>query len=153
MRIDPRLLFLFMIGVIVVTDQFAPVMEVPYPWLRWAGGVFAVLGIGVSVAAKRQFRRAGTNVYTFEEPGELVVDGLYSMSRNPMYLGLVLAGAGAAMLSATLVGFLLWVAFVSIVRFWYIAFEEHAMQEKFGSRYEEYCRSVPRWLGRRRPKP
>ncbi len=40
------------------------------------------------------FQRIGTNVYTFEEPGELVTEGLYGISRNPMYLGLVVAGAG-----------------------------------------------------------
>ncbi len=38
------------------------------------------------------FQRIGTNVYTFEEPGELVTEGLYGISRNPMYLGLAVAG-------------------------------------------------------------
>ena len=30
-------------------------------------------GVGVSVAAKRHFQRVGTNVYTFEEPGEFAL--------------------------------------------------------------------------------
>ena len=37
-------------------------------------------------------------------------------------------------------------------RLGYIAFEENAMQHKFGEEYEAYCRTVGRWLGRR-PDP
>ena len=102
------------------------------------------------MAGKRRFRQAGTNVYTFEDSGELVTAGLYGISRNPMYLGLVLAGFGAALVSATLAALVLSAAFVLFVRYWYIAYEERAMRRQFGARYEAYCRTVGRWLGRRR---
>ena len=110
------------------------------PWLPWFGAGLLILGIAVSVAGKRHFQRVGTNVYTFEEPGELVTDGPYRFSRNPMYLGLVLAGIGAALVSASLSALVLAAAFAITVRCWYIAFEERAMRRQFGDAYEAYCR-------------
>ena len=65
-----------------------------------------------------------------------------------MYLGLVLAGFGAALVSATLAALILSAAFALTVRYWYIAFEESAMLQRFGEPYRAYCRRVRRWLGR-----
>ena len=79
-----------------------------------------------------------------------MTDGLYGISRNPMYLGLVLAGTGAAMFSGTLTALLLAAVFALIVRYWYIAYEESAMRRRFGDSYDAYCRKVGRWFGRRR---
>ena len=67
-----------------------------------------------------------------------------------MYLGLVLAAIGAALVSATVSALVLAAAFAITVRCWYIAFEEHAMRRRFGEAYEAYCREVGRWLGRQR---
>ena len=150
MRINPPTLFFILIVAIVAVDKFFPLVAFASPWLPWCGAGLLILGIAVSVAGKRHFQRVGTNVYTFEEPGELVTDGLYGFSRNPMYLGLVVAGAGAALVSATLSALVLVAAFAITVRCWYIAFEENAMRRQFGDAYEAYCREVGRWFGRKR---
>ena len=149
MRINPPTLFFVLIAAIVAVDQFCPVVSFPVPWLLGFGAGLVILGVAVSVAGKRHFQRVGTNVYTFEEPGELVTDGPYRFSRNPMYLGLVLAGIGAALVSASLSALVLAAAFATTVRCWYIAFEERAMRRQFGDAYEAYCRQVRRWFGRR----
>ena len=150
MRINPPTLFWILIAAIVAVDRFFPLATFAQPWLPWCGAVLVIVGVGVSVAAKRQFQRVGTNVYTFEEPGELVTAGLFSISRNPMYLGLVLAGIGAALISETLTALVLSAVFALIVRYWYIAYEESAMLRRFGEPYQAYCRRVWRWLGWRR---
>ena len=148
MRINPPTLFWILIAAIVAVDQFSPLVAFTVPWLPWVGAGLIISGVGISAAGKSQFLRAGTNVYTFEEPGELVSEGLYRFSRNPMYLGLVLAGTGTALVSATLAALVLAAVFAAIVRYGYIEYEEHAMQHKFGKEYEAYCRMVGRWLGR-----
>ena len=66
-----------------------------------------------------------------------------------MYLGLVVAAFGAALISATLAAFVLSTAFTLIVRYWYVAYEENAMLRRFGGPYQAYCRRVGRWFGRR----
>lgn len=150
MRINPPTLFWILIAAILAADHFLPVFRFAERWLPWCGGALVLLGIAISAAGKKQFQHAGTNVYTFEEPGELTTVGLYSVSRNPMYLGLVIAGFGAAAVSATLASLILSGAFAVVVRYWYIAYEERAMGRKFGARYDDYRRQVGRWLGRRR---
>ena len=149
-RINPPTLFWILIAAIVAVDRFFPLETFTAPWLPWCGAALAIAGVAVSAAAKRQFQRIGTNVYTFEEPGELVTARLFGISRNPMYLGLVVAGFGAAFVSATLAALVLSAAFALIVRYWYIAYEENAMLRRFGEPYEAYCRRVSRWFGRRR---
>ena len=150
MRINPPTLFWSLIAAIVAADRFFPVVAFAEPWLPWCGAVLVIVGIGISVAAKRHFQRVGTNVYTFEEPGEFVTEGLFGISRNPMYFGLVLAGFGAALVSATLAALVLSAIFALVVRYWYIAYEENAMLRRFGEPYQAYCRRVRRWFGRRR---
>ena len=150
MRINPPTLFLILIAAIVAADRLLPLIEFAETWLPWGGAVIAIAGVGVSVAAKRHFQRIGTNVYTFEEPGDLVTTGLFGISRNPMYLGLVVAAFGAALVSATLSALVLSTAFTLIVRYWYVAYEESAMLRRFGEPYRAYCRRVGRWFGRRR---
>ena len=149
MRINPPTLFWILIAAILAAYLFLPLERFDRPWLPWAGGALAVLGIAISVAGKMRFQRAGTNVYTFEEPDKLVTDGLYAVSRNPMYLGLVLAGFGAALASATAAALILATAFALTVRYWYIAYEEEVMQRRFGAEYLAYCERVRRWSGRR----
>ena len=152
MRINPPTLFFVLIAAIVAADRFFPFVSFASPWLPWCGAALVILGIAVSVAGKSHFQRVGTNVYTFEEPGQLVTDGPYRFSRNPMYLGLVLAGIGAAFVSATLSALVLAAAFAITVRCWYIAFEESAMRRQFGEAYETYCGEVGRWFGRQRAR-
>ena len=117
MRINPPTLFLILVAAIVAVDRFFPLATFAQPGLPWCGAVLVIAGVGVSVAAKRQFQRVGTNVYTFEEPGEFVTAGLFSISRNPMYLGLVLAGIGASLISETLAALVLCAVFALIVRY------------------------------------
>lgn len=150
MRVNPPTLFWILVAAILAAYLFLPLVRFDEVWLPWAGGSLAVLGIAVSIAGKRRFLRAGTNVQTFEEPDMLVTDGLYAVSRNPMYLGLVLAGFGAALASATAAALILAAIFALIVRYRYIAYEEDVMQRRFGAEYLAYCARVGRWSGRRR---
>jgi protein-S-isoprenylcysteine O-methyltransferase Ste14 len=85
-----------------------------------------------------------------EEPPKLVRQGLYRFSRNPMYVGVLLAVFGQALvfacIRAVFYGALLWLSFHIVVVF----LEEPHLRKERGASYEEYCRGVPRWLGRYR---
>ena len=139
-----------MVGLMVGADTLLPLIRFDPPGLLWAGAAIVVLGVCIAGPAMLRFRRARTNFHTFKEPGVLVTDGPYAISRNPMYVGMVLAGLGAALITATLAGVILAAAYALVVRYWYIAYEERAMRQQFGERYDAYCRRVGRWLGRRR---
>ena len=150
MRIIPPILLCIMVGLMVGADTLLPLIRLDPPGLLWAGAAIVVLGVCIAGPAMLRFRRARTNFHTFKEPGVLVTDGPYAISRNPMYVGMVLAGLGAALITATLAGVILAAAYALIVRYWYIAYEERAMRRQFGEHYDAYCRKVGRWIGRRR---
>ena len=85
---------------------------------------------------------------------ELVIDGPYSMSRNPLYffslLGVIGLGLSSEVVSLTI---LLTFSFVfSYQRV--IQSEEFFLEDKFGDRFRSYCAAVPRflpnWLGHNR---
>lgn len=76
---------------------------------------------------------------------ELVVSGPYRYSRNPQYLGDVLVLAGAVLLFNSVA--LILPAVLGIVAAIAAPFaEEPWLQERYGKRYEEYCRHVHRYL-------
>jgi non-heme chloroperoxidase len=82
-----------------------------------------------------------------EEPTRLVQGGLYRISRNPMYLSVLLVIFGQALRFASWpiaeYGLFVWLGFHLVV----IALEEPHLRDERGSSYQEYCRRVPRWIG------
>jgi len=93
-------------------------------------------------------RRKGTPV-PFNPPPELVDDGPYAYSRNPMLTGLfaVLWGVGVLMGSISLV-FLLNPLFIGLVVWEIKNVEEPELEKRLGSQYVQYLRRVPMfWPG------
>ena len=81
----------------------------------------------------------------------LVVGGLYRYVRNPMYLAVVAAIIGQALIlgQPVLLAYAaaVWVTVASFVR-WY---EEPTLARQFGEQYQAYRRAVPAWRPRIRP--
>jgi protein-S-isoprenylcysteine O-methyltransferase Ste14 len=123
-------------------------------WLpvRVAGVVLLVAGAGVLVHAFVRFVVEGLGTPAPVAPTrELVVGGLYRYVRNPMYLAVLAAIAGQALVLGRVVllayAAVVAAAFAAFVR-WY---EEPTLAEQFGTRYLAYRRAVPRWWPRRHP--
>jgi len=77
--------------------------------------------------------------------GEIVREGIYSRVRHPRYAGSFLAVLGACFLAGTRVMWILAAVWTVLTRI-AIAFEERELRARFGAAYEDYCRSVPRFL-------
>lgn len=115
------------------------------------GGILLVAGL---IALGRAFVRfvvegLGTPV-PIAAPERLVVGGVYRYVRNPMYVAILAAIVGQALLLGDL-GLLLnagalWLISAAFVR-WY---EEPALARRFGADYEAYRRAVPAWWPRLR---
>lgn len=84
--------------------------------------------------------------------GEQVVGGPFGWSRNPIYLGNLLVGAGMAWAAHVPVLFGLFVALFFVQHGFIVAWEEERLLKMFGERYLEYCRRVARWLPRPSPR-
>jgi len=116
-----------------------------FPWTL--GGVaVAALGLLVMVASAGMFRRLGTGVRPFTPATVLVARGPFRVSRNPMYLGMVLMLVGLGMALGTTVPLLVPPLFAVVIDRRFIRREEEFLADRFGAPYREFCGRVRRWL-------
>ena len=79
---------------------------------------------------------------------DLVTGGLYSHTRNPMYVGNVLILIGLCVASNSWTCVALVIPFYAFVCAAIVAAEERYLRGRFGADFDAYCRDVPRWLPR-----
>ena len=107
-----------------------------------------VVGVLIALLGVVAFRRARTTVdprYP-EKMSALVTSGIYRVTRNPMYLGMLVVLAGWALWLGQLLPFLFLPLFVAILNRWQIMPEERALDRMFGASFATYRTSVRRWI-------
>jgi protein-S-isoprenylcysteine O-methyltransferase Ste14 len=145
-KVVPPVYFLMSLIAMTGLHFLLPIARVvPAPW-SYAGGGIVVLGIALTALAAGSFKRAGTPVVPFERSTAMVTTGLYRITRNPMYLGLLLALIGAAVLFGTLSPYVPIPIFVWIIETRFIRGEERFLEELFGAPYLAYKSKVRRWI-------
>jgi len=112
------------------------------------GGICTVLGL---VLSGSQFRRFIVLDKTELNPRAethrvLMTNGLYRFSRNPLYLGMVIAIIGFVVLSSNVIAFIFPIVFVLNLQMNIIPFEERSLTATFGEQYLAYKATVPRWM-------
>lgn len=109
--------------------------------IAFSGVVFALLGV-------YQFRKQGTTVDPRipEQSASLVTSGVYQFSRNPMYVGMLLMLVGWGIYLGNIASFFMLPIFILYMNRFQIMPEETFMAEKFGLAYQQYKKSVRRWL-------
>lgn len=115
------------------------------PW-TYAGIALIVAGLSVVVVPATAFKRADTTVIPFKESSALLTGGMYRLTRNPMYVGMVAILLGVALLCGTLSPFVAPVLFVPILNVRVIRHEEAMLEDRFGQDYRDYKRRVRRWV-------
>ena len=111
-----------------------------------AGLLMVAAGFAVAVSARRHFTRTGQSPAPWTPSPELILQGPYTFTRNPMYLGLTIVQIGVG------VGFNnLWIsllALLSLATTHVVAVlpEERYLSEKFGDSYRTYLTRVRRYL-------
>ena len=108
----------------------------------------ALLGVIFGILGAMAFRQAKTtaNPMKPEMASTLVDSGIYRVSRNPMYLGMVLLLLAWAIYLASAWSLLGVVAYVLYMNRFQIIPEERAMEKLFGQEYMVYKAKVRRWL-------
>ena len=116
------------------------------------GLVPIVLGLFMLIGFIWGFIVVGTGTpVPYDMPEELIVRGSYRFVRNPMYVGFYLLLLGQAILFKSF-GFLLYLVVLFLLFHLLVVFvEEQMLKQKFGELYEQYCKSVPRWIPRLTP--
>lgn len=120
------------------------------PWrsaaLRWAGVVLANIGLLLAAWSIALFWLSRTTLLPPRLASDLVTRGPYRISRNPMYVALLSAYLGLALLHGRWGVLLLAPLPVLVLQKIVIPFEETRLRRLFGPVYAEYCQRVRRWL-------
>jgi protein-S-isoprenylcysteine O-methyltransferase Ste14 len=103
-------------------------------------------GLALSFSGMLTFWYKQTAIYPNQPASRLVTTGLYRFTRNPMYLGLVVAYLGMVLLTNLLWPLLLLPAVLFVLTTLVIRREERYLADEFGTEYQQYCQRVGRWL-------
>lgn len=142
----PPFLFAITLPAMAAAHYLSPIVQIVASPYHWAGAALFLMGLGLAAWHKKLFKRVGTEINTFRQPNKLVTRGLFKVSRNPMYLGFVVALTGASVYLGSLSPALFVLLFFLAAHYWYIPIEERAMDRQFGEAYRQYRERVRRWL-------
>jgi len=147
-RIPPPLVGLLVGAGMAAAAGFGPTLPLSDGLRHGLSGLCVAAGIGFDLAGLLAFRKARTTVNPLR-PGKastMVTGGVYRLTRNPMYVGMLwLLTAWAVHLSALwpFVGLPLFVLYIGRFQ---IAPEERALRSLFGKAYDDYAARVRRWV-------
>jgi protein-S-isoprenylcysteine O-methyltransferase Ste14 len=133
------------------------------PGVNWRGGYpitgwpLVVAGALIYLCCLRGFLLAGGTPAIFfsrelrylvgEEPKHIVGSGIYRFSRNPMYVGVLLAVFGLAIASGSVRILIYSCGLFAFFHVIVVFVEEPHLRATRGAGYEDYLRAAPRWLG------
>jgi protein-S-isoprenylcysteine O-methyltransferase Ste14 len=125
---------------------FMPILKItPYPW-NLTGIVLLIIGVCLNLVADAAFKRERTTVKPFEKSSALIVSGVFTLSRHPMYLGMILILLGIAILMGTLSPLIIVALFGILMELVFVETEERMLGEQFGERWLAYRNNVRKWI-------
>lgn len=142
----PPTYFISSILLIIIIDFLFPIITFIYfPW-NLLGLPLLAAGGALNILADRDFKRYKTTVKPYEHASVLITKGVFRISRNPMYLGMVLFLLGESILFGSLSPFFISIIYLVLIDFIFLRTEEKMLLEKFGEEYKTYKNKVRRWI-------
>jgi protein-S-isoprenylcysteine O-methyltransferase Ste14 len=115
-------------------------------WRIPLGGALVIGFVGWNGWALWLFGSHDTGLLPGQATHAMIEVGPYRLSRNPLYVGLLVLYVGLGLLIPTFWGLVLFPAAVLLLRWGAISPEERFLHERFGASYDDYTRRVRRWL-------
>jgi protein-S-isoprenylcysteine O-methyltransferase Ste14 len=147
LKIYPPVLLSLSLGLAYGLNHSLPILAMPslFSKLHWYLGALDVL---VILCGVWEFRKAKTTINPTkpEKTHYLVSSGIYHVTRNPMYLGMLLILVAAIFKINNYVGFIAIPFFVYYITQFRIRPEERVIERIFGKEYVNYNNKVRRWL-------
>lgn len=111
-----------------------------------SGWVLMASGIALLAVAAGLFKIKGTTVNPTKEPNKLVASGIYRVTRNPMYLGMLMILVGFPLVLESLLGLVFPVIFFLFMDRVVIPKEEKVAEGVFGEVFRGYKSHTRRWI-------
>lgn len=146
-KIPPPVILLISGIAIWLLKNIAP-LPIPYSIRAILGTLFIVFGFGLDLVGLLEFRKFQTTMNPLkpENASKIVQTGIYSKTRNPMYLGMVFVLIGWSIISKASFGILIIPMFIKYIETFQIKPEEEILSSQFGVEYDNYRSKVARWI-------
>tara|TARA_Y100000310_G_C20370226_1_gene663161 strand:- start:117 stop:566 length:450 start_codon:yes stop_codon:yes gene_type:complete len=146
LRIDAANYFMLIIVVNILLHYLLPIKQIIFFPYRYIGIFLFILGWIPNIWLGIYFRKIKNPIPAKEMPEKLITSEFFKISRNPNYLGMIIALFGEAIFLGSLITFVLPVLFVILISKFNIPFEEKNLEKKFGRKYLKYKQEVRRWV-------
>ncbi|MBN2145681.1 MAG: isoprenylcysteine carboxylmethyltransferase family protein [Candidatus Aureabacteria bacterium] len=123
-----------------------PLYKIEGYGVSFAGIILITAGIWLNLRADYLLKKYKTTVKPFEKSACLVQEWPYSISRHPMYLGMILIIAGSAFFSGSLSSFTGTFCFFILMQGLFIPHEERMLEQTFGRDFIDYKNRVRCWI-------
>jgi len=146
--IPPPIILIFFIGIVQGIDAFSPFDLLLGQSSLVVAAALVGAGILIAVLGVLKFRQHKTtiNPHSIDKASALVTGGIYRITRNPMYLGMLLVLIGVVCFSRDAMGLLAIAGFIVTLNRLQIVPEERALQKMFGDAFDAYCARTRRWI-------
>ena len=145
-KAPPPVWFLLSIFLMIGLHLLLPVKLLLFPPVTYLGLIAIALGIIIILFCAYLFKRNQTAIVPFRESSYLIREGIFSFSRNPIYLGMIITLIGVWIYSGSLTPVFVIPLFSWLIQEVFIKEEEQMLEKKFGEDYGEYKATVRRWI-------
>jgi len=136
-------------SLLVIATALQLMLPVDWPRLATlprAAFVAAALGFTIMIRAWWLFRLRKTAICPTAESTTLITSDIYRLTRNPMYLGIVLMLLGVALYTGGVVFYAANIGFFLIINFAFCPYEEEQLRRGFPHDFPAYAARVRRWM-------
>jgi protein-S-isoprenylcysteine O-methyltransferase Ste14 len=145
-KIPPPIVTLIFAALIYFSSEWSP--SIVFRGQNLISLFLMTVGLIVLLIAISAFIKLKTTINPLkpEAASSLVTTGIFRISRNPMYLGMLLLIISLWIKTGAVLGFILVAGFIAYLNYFQIFPEEQAMKGLFSDKYKTYCQQVRRWL-------
>jgi protein-S-isoprenylcysteine O-methyltransferase Ste14 len=115
------------------------------PAAKIVGVVLITAGLVVFVLAFFNFGDSWRVGVDYQTPGALVTRGIFSITRNPIYVFINLWFIGTFLINGTII-FLVLAVLALAAQHWQIVREERFLTQRYAEAYDRYRKQTPRYL-------
>ncbi len=148
LKVPPVLVLLLSAAAMWVVKGLVPGHGFRVPGQDIIAALAFTAALAVGVRGVLVFRRHETTVNpsTPDAASSVVTSDIFRYTRNPMYVALVLVLVAWGLFLASLPALLVLPGFVAYMTRFQILPEERALSARFGAPYDDYRRTVRRWV-------
>ncbi|GAB4521132.1 MAG: isoprenylcysteine carboxylmethyltransferase family protein [Amphiplicatus sp.] len=142
----PTVMFAALVAGYLIRLYAGGSLPLPRALAEGLGGFLIILALAILMASTRVFNEAGETLRPDTPSKRLLTEGPYRFSRNPIYLAMMIFGAGFGVATSN-VWIILTTALAGVIlHFLAIRPEEAYLERKFGEAFADYRRRVRRWI-------